>query len=197
MLRPKALGPRWLGDQLRSRAVVVTRMVVMVVVDAFRLSPGFYGIPGIVVGSETTLDHQCRGRDPSSVSLLLRRRRVRAVGGWCSSSSALRALARGRAFRLLRRRSLEQRLQLLAYSSLLRGCCLQAAAQQHGRGSQVLGRPPEKRWCVDAGIDVHAFVGALVIIGLWCACRWCRRTAVLLTCGRCSFRLPFALPGSP
>jgi hypothetical protein len=173
------------------------RMVVVVAVDAFRSPPGFYGIPGITVRSEMTLDHRCRGHAPSFVSLLVRRRWVRAMGGWCSSSSALRALARGGAFRLLRRHSLEQRLQLLAYSSLLRGCCLQAAAQQHGRGSQVLGRPPEKRWCVDAGIDVHAFVGALVIIGLWCACRWCRRTAVLLTCGRCSFRLPFALPGSP
>jgi hypothetical protein len=106
----------------------------MVVVDAFRSSSGFYGIPGVAVGSEMTLDHRCCGRDPTFVSLLLRRTWVRAVGGWCSSSSALRALARGGAFLLLRRCSLEQRLQLLAYSSLLRGCWFRAAAQQHGCG---------------------------------------------------------------
>jgi hypothetical protein len=36
--------------------VVVARVVVVVAVDAFRSSPGFYGIPGIAVGTETTLD---------------------------------------------------------------------------------------------------------------------------------------------
>jgi hypothetical protein len=87
--------------------IVVTRVVVVVAVDAFCSSSGFYGIPSVAVGSKTTLDHRCRGHDPTSVSLLLRRRRVRAVGGWCSSSSALRVLAQGGAFRLLRRRSLE------------------------------------------------------------------------------------------
>jgi hypothetical protein len=36
--------------------VVVARVVVVVAIDAFRLSPSFYGISGIAVGSETTLD---------------------------------------------------------------------------------------------------------------------------------------------
>jgi hypothetical protein len=81
--------------------VIVTGVMVVVAVDAFFSSPGFYGIPGVTVGSETTLGHRCRGRDPTSVSLLLRMRWIRAVGGWCSSSPALRALARGGAFRLL------------------------------------------------------------------------------------------------
>jgi hypothetical protein len=115
------------------------------------------------------------------------------MGGWCSISSALRALARGGAFRLLRHRNLEQRLQLLAYSSLLRGHWLWAAAQQHGRSGQVLGRPPKKRRRVGAGVDVRAFVGALVVVGLWCARRWCRRTVVRLTCGRTTFS-PVAIP---
>jgi hypothetical protein len=87
--------------------VVVARVVVVIAVDAFRSLPGFYGIPSVAVGSETTLDRRCRGRDPAPVSLLLRRRRVRAMGGWCSGSSALRALARGGAFCLLPRCSLE------------------------------------------------------------------------------------------
>jgi hypothetical protein len=69
--------------------VVVTRMVVMVVVDTFHSPSGFYGIPGVAVGSKMTLDHRCCGRDPTPMSLLLRRRRVRAVSGWCSSPSML------------------------------------------------------------------------------------------------------------
>jgi hypothetical protein len=73
---------------------------------------------------------------------------------------------------------------MLAYSSLLRGCCLWAAAQQHGRGDQVLGRPPEKRRCVGVGVDVRAFVGTLVVVGLRCTRWWCRRTVVRLACGR-------------
>jgi hypothetical protein len=169
--------------------VVMAGVVVVVAVDAFRSSSGFYGIPSVAVRSETTLDRRCRGRDPTSVSLLLRRRRVRAAGGWCFNSSVLRVLARGGAFRLLHRRSLEQRLQLLAYSSLLRGCWLRAAAQQHGRGGQVLGRPTEKWRYVGASVDVRTFVGALVVVGLWCARRWCRCTAVRLTCGRTTFSL--------
>jgi hypothetical protein len=76
-----------------STVIAAARVVVVVFIDALRSSPGFYGIPGVAVGSETTLDRRCRGRDPTSVSLLLRRRWVQAVGRWCSSSSALRALA--------------------------------------------------------------------------------------------------------
>jgi hypothetical protein len=49
---------------------------------------------------------------------------------------------------LLCRRSLKQRLQLLAHSSLLRGRRLRAAAQQHGRSGKVLGRPPKKWRCI-------------------------------------------------
>jgi hypothetical protein len=78
------------------------------------------------------------------------------VGGWSSSLPMLRALVRGRAFRLMRRRSLEQCFQLLAYLSLLRGCWLRAAAQQHGCGGQVLGRSPEKR----GGVSVPALTFA-------------------------------------
>jgi hypothetical protein len=73
------------------------------------------------------------------------------------------------------------------YSSLLRGCWFLAAAQQHGRSGQVLGRPPENRRCVDTDVEIRAFVGALIIVGLWCTRRWCRRTAVRLTCGRTTF----------
>jgi hypothetical protein len=91
----------------------------MIAVDAFRSLLGFYGILSITVGSEATLDRRCRSRNLASVSLLLRRRWVWALGGGCSSSSALRALAQGGAFRLLCCCSLEQRFQLLAYSSLL------------------------------------------------------------------------------
>jgi hypothetical protein len=99
-----------------AHVVVVARAVV---VDALSSSSGFYGVPGVAVGPETTLDRRCRGSDSFPASLLLGRRGIRAVGRWRSSPPALRALARGRAFRLLRYRSLENRLQLLAHSSLL------------------------------------------------------------------------------
>jgi hypothetical protein len=90
-----------------STVIVMARVVVVVIVDALRSSSGFYGISGVAVGPETTLDCRCRGRDPTSVSLLLRRRWVRAVGKWRSGSYTLQALSRGGAFRLLRRRDLE------------------------------------------------------------------------------------------
>jgi hypothetical protein len=76
-----------------STVIIVARVVVVVVIDAFRSSSGFYGVPGVVVGSNMTFDHRCRGRNPTPMSLLLRRRRVRTVGGWCSNSSVLPSLA--------------------------------------------------------------------------------------------------------
>jgi hypothetical protein len=90
-----------------STVIVVARVVVVVAVDALRSSPGFYGILGVAVGSDTTLDRRCRGRDPTFVSLLLRRRWVRAMGEWRSGSSALRAPSQGGPFSLLHRHGLE------------------------------------------------------------------------------------------
>jgi hypothetical protein len=87
-----------------------------------RLCFGRYSWP------ESTLDRRCHGSDSLSMPLVLGRRWIRAVGGWCSSPLVLQALTRGGALRLLRRRSFEQRLQLLAHSSFLRGCRLLAAA---------------------------------------------------------------------
>jgi hypothetical protein len=142
--------------------VVVARAVYVVVVDALSLPTGFYGVSGVAVGPETTLDCRYRGSDSFFSSLLLGRRWIRVVGRWRSSPPTLRALARGGALRLLRRRCFKQRLQLLAHSPLLGGCRLRAAAQQHGRGDKVLGRPPEKLWCV----GVRAPIGASVVVGL-------------------------------
>jgi hypothetical protein len=90
-----------------STVIVVARVVVVVAINALRSSPEFYGIPGVAVGSETTLDRRCCGRDPTFVSLLLRRRWVRAMDEWRYGSSALQALSRGGAFCLLRRCGLE------------------------------------------------------------------------------------------
>jgi hypothetical protein len=39
-----------------STVIVVARVVVVVAVDTFRSSPGFYGILDVAVGFETTLD---------------------------------------------------------------------------------------------------------------------------------------------
>jgi hypothetical protein len=82
-----------------------------------------------VVGPMMALDRRHRGSDSAPVSLLLRRRRIRAVGGWLSSPPALRALARGGAFRLLCCRSSKQCLQLLSHTLLLEGCGVWATAQ--------------------------------------------------------------------
>jgi hypothetical protein len=54
--------------------IIVVRMVVVVAVDDLHSSPGFYGILVVAVGPESTLDCRCRSRDPTSVSLLPRRR---------------------------------------------------------------------------------------------------------------------------
>jgi hypothetical protein len=88
------------------------------------------------------------------------------VRGWCSYRPALRALVRGGALRLLCCHRLEQRLQLLAHSSLLGGHHLWAAAQQHGRSSKVLRRPPEERQCISVrfGVDVRTLVGVSVVV---------------------------------
>jgi hypothetical protein len=45
-----------------------------------------------------------------------------------------------------------------------------------------LGRPLKEWWC--DGIGVRSFIGALVVVGLRCTRKWCRRTAVRLACGR-------------
>jgi hypothetical protein len=101
MLRLKARGPRWFGDQLviiavvappAPTVVVVARAVVVDVVGALSLSSGFYGVPGVAVGPEMTLDCRCRGSDSFPASLLLRRRGIQAIGRWRSSPPALRAL---------------------------------------------------------------------------------------------------------
>jgi hypothetical protein len=94
------------------------------------------------------------------------------MGGWHSSPPALRALARGGALHLLCCRSFEQRLQLLAYPSLLGGGRLRATAQQHGRSGKVLRRPPTEWRSVSIGI--RTLVGVSVVVGLWPARRWRR-----------------------
>jgi hypothetical protein len=85
---------------------------------------------------------------------------------------------------LLCRRSFEQRLQLLAHSSLLGGRELRAAAHQHGHSSKILGRPSKKWWCIDVRVGVCATFGASVVVGLWPACRRRRCTAMRLICSR-------------
>jgi hypothetical protein len=142
------------------------------------------------------LDRRRRSPDFVPLFLLLRRRRVRAVGGWRSSLPALRALARDGAFGLLSCRSLEQCLQLLPHTPLLGGCGLRTAAQQHGRRGQVLGRPPEEWWCV--GVGIHAFIGASIVVGLRRARGWRRCTTTRLVCSRPALTPVAVLPrGSP
>jgi hypothetical protein len=87
--------------------VVVVRAVVVVVVDTLGSSASLDGVPGIAVGPEMALDRRRRSLDSVPLSLLLRRRRVRAVGRWRSSPPALRVLVRGGDFRLLSCRSLK------------------------------------------------------------------------------------------
>jgi hypothetical protein len=87
--------------------IIVARAVVVVVVDTLGLSASLNAVSGVVLGLETAPDRGRRSPDSTPLSLLLRRRRVRAVGGWRSSPPTLRALARGRSFRLLSCRSLE------------------------------------------------------------------------------------------
>jgi hypothetical protein len=69
--------------------VVVARAVVVVVVDALSPPASFDGVPGVAVRPETALDHRRRGSDFVPVSLRLRRRQIRAMGGWLSSPPAL------------------------------------------------------------------------------------------------------------
>jgi hypothetical protein len=91
---------------------------------------------------------------------------------------------------LLRNRCFEQRLQLLVHSPLLGGCRLRAAAQQHGRDGEVLGRPPEKLRCV--GVGVRAPIGTSIVVGLR-RMRQCRRTTARLVCSQTAFA-PVAIP---
>jgi hypothetical protein len=139
-------------------------------------------VPGVALGPEMAPDRRRRSPDSAPLSLLLRRRRVQAVGGWRSSPPALRALARDGAFRLLSCRNLEKCLQLLPHTPLLGGCRLRATAQQHGRRSQVLGRPPEEWWCV--GVGIRAFISASVVVRLSRARGWRRCTTTRLVCSR-------------
>jgi hypothetical protein len=85
----------------------------------------------------------------------------------------------------------EQRLQLLAHSSLLGGGRLWAATQQHGRGGKVLRRPPEERRSVSVGI--RALVGASVVVGLQPARRRRRCAAMRLVRSRVALA-PIAIP---
>jgi hypothetical protein len=96
---------------------------------------------------------------------------------------------------LLRRRSFEQRLQLLTHSSFLRGCRLRAAAQQHGCSSEVLGRSPEEWWSVSVGIriDVRACVGTSIVVELWPARQRRRCMAVRLVPSSAALA-PVAIP---
>jgi hypothetical protein len=66
----------------------------------------------------------------------------------------------------------------LVHPSLLRGCCLRIAAQQHGCSGELLRCPPEERHgiSVGVGIDVSALVGTSVLVARspqsryrWCA----------------------------
>jgi hypothetical protein len=87
--------------------VVVVQAVVAVVVDTFCSLSGLDGVTSVTVGPKTTLDRRCRGSDSLPALSMLGRRQIRAMGGWCSSPPALRALERGGALYLLRCRSLE------------------------------------------------------------------------------------------
>jgi hypothetical protein len=60
--------------------VVVAPAVVAVVVDALSPSSSFDGVPGVVVGPEMALDRRHRSSSSFSVSLLLGRRWIRAMG---------------------------------------------------------------------------------------------------------------------
>jgi hypothetical protein len=97
------------------------------------------------------------------------------VRGWCSCPPALGALAPGRPIFLLCCCHLEQHLQLLSHSSLLGGRRLRAAAQQHGRSGKVMRCLPEEWRCVSIGVrvDVHALIGASVVVACQHTCRWC------------------------
>jgi hypothetical protein len=96
---------------------------------------------------------------------------------------------------LLCRRRLEQSLQLLVYSPLLRGRCLQAAAQQHGCSGKVLRCPPEEQRgvSVSVGVDVRTLVGSSVVVACWPACRWRWCPAVRLL-GKRTTLTPVAIP---
>jgi hypothetical protein len=178
-----------------STVVVVARAVVADVVDTLNSSSGFDGVPGVAVGPETTLDRRCRGSDSLPAPLVLGRRWIQAVGGWRSSPLALRVLARGGALCLLCRRNFEQRLQLLAHSSLLRGRGLREAARQHGHRGKVLRHPMEKWRSVSVGVrvDIHACIGASIVVGLWPTCRRCRCAVVWLVYSRATL-VPVDIP---
>jgi hypothetical protein len=60
--------------------VVVARAVVAVVVDALSPSSSFDGVSDVAVGPEMALDRQHRSSGSFSMSLLLGRRWIRAMG---------------------------------------------------------------------------------------------------------------------
>jgi hypothetical protein len=94
------------------------------------------------------------------------------VGGWRSGPSALRALARGVALRLLRCSSLEQRLQLLPHTPLLGGCGLRAcssmaaaakfwdACLKSGRAPALAFAPPFPRQLLSGSGACAGSIGA-------------------------------------
>jgi hypothetical protein len=156
----------------------------------------FDGVSDVAVGPEMALDRRCHSPDSVPVSLLLRRRRIRVVGGRRSSPPALRALARGGAFRLLCCRSLEQRLQLLPHTPLLGGCGFRATAQQHGRSGKVLGRPSEGRRCV--GVGICASIGTSIVVVLRHARKQCKCATTQLVSSWSTFASVVVLfQGSP
>jgi hypothetical protein len=69
--------------------VIVARAVVLVLVDTLGSSASLDGVSGVTVEPEMALDRRRRSPDFVPLFLLLRRRRVRAVGGWRSSLPAL------------------------------------------------------------------------------------------------------------
>jgi hypothetical protein len=112
-----------------------------------------------------------------------RRRRIWAVCGRCSFPPTLGAMAQGRALGLLCCRRLEQRLQLLAHSSLLGG----------HRSGKVLQCSPEEWRYVSVSVDIHALVDASVVVACRPA-RWRRRCAVVRLFGSRTVLTLVAIP---
>jgi hypothetical protein len=92
MLWPKARGPRWFGDQLRSRSSSLSwrrprprfswwREQLSRLLSTLRGPPlGFDGVPSVAVGPETALDRRCRSSGFLPSLSMSRRRRIQAVG---------------------------------------------------------------------------------------------------------------------
>jgi hypothetical protein len=72
-----------------STVVVVARAVVVVVVDTLGPPSGLDGVPRVAVEPKAAPDRRCRGSASLLALLMLGRRRIRAVGGWCSGPPTL------------------------------------------------------------------------------------------------------------